>query len=141
MPKKVIHYECEICGRRYKTKQGAVNCEKRGTGINYPIGCIYGDHTRGMFYHNITFAIATNRVDRHTNLGSSWACRDNGAGDSLGLARCGGNSLRLTDHDGKISQYHPTFKRMVKWLESQKIPVTVWDGERAVLLEEWLNSR
>jgi len=141
MPKKVIRYECEICRSRYITRSGAIDCEKRGPGVSYPIGCIYGNHTKGVLYYNITFAVATNLIDGHGNWGSSWACRDSRAGDSLGSQKCGGNSLELTDYDGKISQHHPTFKRMVKWLESQEIPVTVWDGEKAVPLKEWLNSR
>jgi hypothetical protein len=76
-------------------------------------------------YNGITFAVATSVMNGHYLQGSMWATRDNGAGDSLGGERCGDGSLRV---HGVPNPNHPTFKRMVKFLQSQNIPVTVWSG-------------
>lgn len=135
--KKIIFYECELCRRRYTEKKHAEECE-RAKPPEYPIGCIYGDHKDSM-YKNITFAVAKNRFTGHLNVGSSWACRDNGYGDSLGENTCGGNSLMLDKYHANLDFNHPTFKRMVNWLKSQNIPITVWDGEKAVPLSEYMS--
>lgn len=145
MPKTVVRYECEICGLQYSKMNDAIDCEERGYGREYPIGCIYGDHTKGAFYKNITFAVAENRIGKgiraHLNDGCSWACRDNGSGDSLGNQRCGSSHLDLTYYnDKKLDQNAPHFKRMVAWLKNQNIPVTIWNGKEAVPYEEWINE-
>jgi hypothetical protein len=76
------------------------------------------------------------------NVGGSWACRDiPGVGDSLGEERCGSGDLSLQKYDGNLNPDHPTFKRMVDYLQSQGIDVTVWDGEKPVFLEKWLEER
>lgn len=132
--KKVIYYDCEICGSRHDTPKSALQCEARGYGEIYPIGCIYGDHSKDAFYGNITFAVARNDVwDNevghvtylaHVNSGASWACRDNGCGDSLDKNLCGGRSLNLEIYNEKdLDKNHPTFKRMVAYLKSKNIPI------------------
>ncbi len=152
--KKIIFYDCEICGARYggkdaddlEAKAAAAECEARGYGEKYPIGCIYGDHSEDAFYKNITFAVATNEVDNevghkariysHLNRGGSWACRENSA-DSLDDSLCGGTSLDLKNFSGKdLDRNHPTFKRMVAYLKSKNIPITIWDGQKAVPYED-----
>lgn len=139
--KKIVFYECEVCRQRYEDKKWAEKCEAKGNAKEYPIGCIYGNHEKGAFYENITFAVATNKTWRHMNEGASWACRDNGAGDSLGESMCSGNSLSLREHDSKLDRNHPTFKRMVKWLQENNIPVTVWDGMKAVPYKKWMKKQ
>jgi hypothetical protein len=132
MPKKIIQYDCDICKYRFNTWDSAVECEDRGHGEEYPIGCIYGDHTPGDMYANITFAVAKNEVTGHSNWGSSWACRDTGYGDSLGEETCGSPTLTLCYHHSYLNPLTPHFKRMVKWLRSQLIDITMWDGEKAI---------
>lgn len=134
--KKIVQYECDICRQRYSEKEEAEKCEARAFADEYPIGCMYGDHEKGSFYENITFAVATNDTDHHINLGASWACRDNGSGDSLGESLCSGNSLNLNNFDANLDFEHPTFKRMVEYLKSQNIPITIWDGENPVPFEK-----
>lgn len=128
-------YVCGICGYKYSERYDCLACEQKGHAVEYPIGCIYGDLRKGAFYEDITFAVAENIPDKmnpHLNNGGSWACRDNGSGDSLGDFMCGGSFLTLNEHNCFIDKNHPTFKRMVTWLESQDIPVSVWDGKKAV---------
>ncbi len=137
MVDKVELWECGICGYRYKTEAEAKQCEDRGPGKEYPIGCIYGDHTPGAMYEKITFAVAYNQVEpkgmyAHMNTGGSWACRDNGAGDSLGNSRCGGPTLFLNHHQCRIDPSSAHFIRMVNYLRKNQIEITVWDGEKAV---------
>jgi len=137
--KTINLFECEICGSKYDNEKEALKCEARGFAVEYPIGCIYGNNEKGSFYEHITFAVATNRYDRwnkHLNVGSSWACRDlEGIGDSLGEEKCCGSSLTLYENEGNIDRESPSFKRMVEWLKSQNIPITIWDGEKAIPYE------
>jgi len=142
MPTKIIQFDCNICKRRHSDKESAQICEDQGLGVEYPIGCIYANHEDGAFYQNITFAVAENLINKHYNNGGSWACRDIfGVGDSLGKQMCSGSSLDLNEYDSHIDIEHPTFKRMVEWLQSQNIDVTVWDGEKAVPLGKWLEGK
>lgn len=145
MPIKIIQYACEICGYIYggkkvdpeDAKRMAEECEDRGPIIEYPIGCMYGDNTEDSFYKNITLCVATNRecpTNAHINDGSYWACRDVGFGDSLDESMCSGCSLSLGKYDGNLDPTQDNFKRMVKWLRSQMIDITVWDGEKPVSL-------
>lgn len=132
-------YRCEICGSTYNDKVDAFECESRGEAVMYPIGLIHGNHSKDSMYSDITFAIAELSACGHANDSSKWACRDNGAGDSLGKQMCGnGNSVHLNKYDAKLNPDHPTFKRMVNWLKENKIPITVWDGEKPISLSDFL---
>ncbi len=124
-------YECEICGRQFAKRERAAECEGLSR-KEYPVGLIFGDHTPDAFYKDITFAVAKIRFFGHCNDSPRWACRDNGAGDSVGEEMCGGNFLELSEYDAKFSEDHPTFKRMVKFLKSQNIPITIWNGKEAI---------
>lgn len=140
--KTIILYQCEVCNRQYTNDDSAKTCEAREPAPVYPIGMIFGDHTPGDMYSDITFAIAENHVQEHYNNRSLWACRDTKHGDSLGTQMCGGASLApLFEHDAKLNPDTPHFKRMVAWLQSQGTPVTVWNGDKPVPLDEWLKSR
>ena len=88
-------------------------------------------------YENITFAVAQNRLELHSNLGYLWACRDTGAGDTLNEEMCSGGTLTLNEHYKYLDVETPHFKRMVKYLTEARIPITVWDGEKAVPYEEY----
>ena len=138
--KILTEYQCELCNMRYNDRGSAIRCEERGPGKEYPIGCMYGNHEKGDMYEDITFAVALNRVEGHANWGSSWACRDNGAGDSLGLRRCGGNSMRLNKHNGNLDPTQPHFIRMIKYLRSEMIEIMIWDGEKAVNYATWMRN-
>ena len=144
--KKIVKYQCEICFQVWEEKKNAEDCEARGLPEEYPIGCLYGTTNEpDSFYARITFAVARNimgtRMSGHMNMGSSWACRDiPGVGDTLGNLRCGSGSLSLSDYDANLDPEHPTFKRMVDWLQSQDIPVTVCDGEKAISLEQFMEK-
>jgi hypothetical protein len=138
MPRAVTYYECEICRRRFDSYDVAENCENRGPGIEYPIGCIFGEHTPGTLYSNITFAVAKNVIVEHVNRLSMWACRGtNGTSDSLGEHTCGGNIYK--PYTKNLDPNHPTFKRLVAYLQSENIPVTVWLGGSAITLADYMN--
>lgn len=133
----VTRYYCEVCDSSYDTPERALECEARGLAFDYPIGMIYGNHEQGAFYKNITFATAQGlRADGHSDLRSSWACRDNEYGDSLGKSTCAGSIFNVGQYSGKLNFEHPTFKRMVAYLKSQNIPITIWNGKEAVPYEE-----
>ena len=132
-----VKYKCMICTWSYNSLENAIECASRGYAPTYPIGCIYGNHKKGHMYENITFAVAQNRLELHSNLGYLWACRDTGAGDTLNEEMCSGGTLTLNEHYKYLDVETPHFKRMVKYLTEARIPITVWDGEKAVPYEEY----
>ncbi len=140
--KIITFYICETCGLRYKDRDAAIMCEAKGKAPVYPIGMIYGDHSPGAFYRDITFAVAGNQPSGHANEGASWACRNNHAGDSIDKQDlCGGTSLRPLPQDAPKAT-HPTFARMVKLLKSfgfTEDVITVWDGFKPVSLKEYVS--
>jgi len=124
-------YVCEICRQRYPTREMAERCEARGPGREYPIGMIYG-----LCDRDLVFAIISNNVQRHSNWPCFWVTRDNGASDTLGVdSICGGSSL---DHPCPPNPETPAFRRMIKFLRSRSIDITVWDGEKPVSLNNWM---
>ncbi len=146
--KIIVRYECEICQREYDKETKAIQCEMRGIPDLLPTGLILGGGS-GM-YKNITFAVAeayynTGPSGKHLADFCAWACRDTGAGDSLGKERCSGN--HLYDNESKFSGLeapdvnHPTFKRMVKYLKSQNIEPTIFNGKEIVPLNNYLKDR
>ncbi len=135
--KKIVTYMCEICHGESRVEKEIVDCEARGRAKAPPIGLIFGnasetDH-RDKKSIGITFCIAKVYVEGHGVDASLWACRDNGAGDSLGKELCGsGGGVNIY---GIPDMRHPTFKRMVKYLTKENIPITIWDGKEAVTIE------
>ncbi|MGB9825284.1 MAG: hypothetical protein ACPLRU_01310 [Desulfofundulus sp.] len=121
-------YQCEICGRVYRNREDAGKCEARGRAKVYPVGMLYSGG-----YKDIVFAVAKNYPEGHSNFFAAWAARDNGYGDNYGTEYCEGG-LVLYPPDPKL----PAFQRMVDYLTRCGIPVTVWDGEKPVPLEDWL---
>jgi hypothetical protein len=133
-------YRCEICGRDYDTPEKALECESKIIPV-YPAGMIFGDHTPGAFYEGITFCIAEYATFKHINESGLWACRsEKFNGDTLGKNLCGNGNLHLSHCHGRLDRNHPTFKRMVSYLTEQNIPITVWNGEKPVPLDEWLKK-
>ncbi|MCK4359142.1 MAG: hypothetical protein KAW92_10465 [Candidatus Cloacimonetes bacterium] len=132
--KKEILYVCEICGKKFKSASKAKECEKQGIPDKdkFPVGLIFNDPTApsDSFYKDITFAVAKVNVQGHYMGVSAWACRDNGAGDNLD-EYC---SYYPLDGKDEPNRNHPTFKRMVKALKKKRIPITVWNGKKAVKL-------
>jgi len=144
--KTEIKYICEICNAKYQEEESALACEARGVEIacDKPIGLIYGNHQSGEMYHNCTFAVAQHYrgdwgSERHRICFNSWACRENVYGDSLGNDKCEGSDLN--EWYAHLNPETPHFKRMVTYLESNDIPVTVWNGKRPVPLQEWLQNK
>lgn len=137
--KKVIYYECDICGARERIEDAIKACEARGLPFIPPVGLIFGNASeldgRDKKPIGITFAIAKIYQQGHGVDAAMWACRNNGAGDSLGKELCGsGNGLNLY---GVPDLHHPTFKRMVTFLTKENIPITIWDGKEAVPIETY----
>lgn len=129
-------YQCEICDRWYDTREDAEACENRGLAKAYPVGMLYGNHTPGEIYADITLAVADSRPTGHNNYVSAWACRSGGFGDSLGKEQCSsGFFTGLNEWSAKLNRFHPTFVRMVAYLRSQGITPTIWNGKEAVPLD------
>jgi hypothetical protein len=144
MPIKHEYWTCEICGAKEKTQAHALICEARGLPQEYPVGLIFGDSRPGAFYEGIVFAIFENKTEGHTNYPTLWACRtDRYTGDSLGEdVCCGGNNVRLNNEDSMVDPHSPEFLRMVRFLLNREdIEPTVWDGEQAIPLNNWLAAR
>lgn len=135
-----VYYRCEICNNRHATEQAAWDCENQGKPDVGPhlVGLIFGDNRPDAFYEDCVFALppkyATDEmiVSGHYLDSSFWACRDNGAGDSLGREFCGGNFLVFEpDQMSHIDIEMPAFNRMVNYLRSKEIipKLMMLDGE------------
>jgi len=129
------YYVCEVCHRTYDTLEAAEECENGIPLQSSPKGMIFGNHRIGTMYSEITFAVCKDGV--------AYACRDNQYGDSLG-----GKNGSLCDAEpckGRSNNYlditHPTFKRMVSFLQSKGIPVTIWDGEEVLSIEQYISRK
>lgn len=132
--KKIILYECEICGRKSSDATSILNCEALGRSTGYPVGTIFNNaSSRREFYSGITFAVAKCLPTGHFNQMLNWACRDNGGRDSIGKEYCGG--FTFLDGESSPDLNNPTCKRLVKFLESKGIVPKIWNGEKAVSLK------
>lgn len=131
-----VQYQCEICGAKYNLERNALHCEAQVI-PNYTIGLIFGDASDATNHHshNLTFCVAEYSTDKHQNDSALWACRDNGAGDSLGTELCGGMGLHLVKHDAVKDFWQPTFQRMVAYLSTIDVTPLVWDGTKEVPYE------
>ena len=115
MVKKRVEYECEICRSAFKNKKDADECEAKGVPKLYPIGMIfsYGDD-------EMVFVIIKQHPKNysHHHSYSTWACRDNGAGDNAkGKDFCG---LESWDRIFPPNKKLPAYERMIKALKANK---------------------
>ena len=125
------HYVCVICGTAWKTRSAALECEAKGKTVELPVGTIIGD-SDSNFYQRCVFAVARNVMKGHYNNPVIWVTRDNGGGDDL-------DAVCETDFDYSPTVYDlemPAFQRMVAFLRGQGIVPRVWDGEKAVPVED-----
>lgn len=139
--KKDIRYQCEICERYYASEVGAFECEQQGRQDLLPVGLIFGrpQSKKDHLDRNLTFCVADSWNDKHLRACAMWACRDNGAGDTLGRDLCGpGPYGQLPGKYQVPDRSHPTFVRMVAWLKKNKpeVRITVWDGTKPVSLRK-----
>lgn len=129
-------YQCEICNDKYENIRSAITCENQGVGPTYPIGMVFGNHRKNSMYKRITFSIAKVLYSGHHNDSALWACRDMKnffeKNDSLGNDMCGGGFVNLNKSDSNLNFKSPHFKRMVAYLKENKIPITIWNGEKAI---------
>lgn len=135
--KTILEYQCEICRSRYHTVEVALACEAKGQFdlSKFVVGLMFEYHHNG--YIGI-FSIPPDTVkpygrDGHMGTMSWWACRVSAQyGDSLGDEKCGGGGFYYSHPAGieNFKEWHKIteayvgcteFKRMVKWLKSQKI--------------------
>lgn len=135
--KKIEYFQCEICKSQFDSFEDAFECEKKPAPREYPKGLIFADNRKGAFYEEIIFCVAKNSVEGHVNNISLWACRNNKFGDSLGKDMCGSNnSATLNENSVHINRNMSEFGRMVKFLKDNGIPITMWNGNKAISLIE-----
>lgn len=132
--KTITRYQCEICGGTYSTAKEARGCEAQGIDPSYPVGLLSQEDKDGFYGPKLAFALAELHPHGHYATASLWACRDNGAGDSLGEYTCGsGNSYRPEEFREWWLKT-PPMKRLIAWLRSQNITPMVWVKGKAVAL-------
>ena len=125
------HYVCEICGTAWKTKAAALECEAKGRPVALPQGTIIG-YYGGDFYDKCVFAVARNVMKGHYNNPWIWIARDNSGGDDFDVVLQTYFDYSPTVYDLEM----PAFQRMVAFLRGQGIVPRVWDGEKAVPVED-----
>lgn len=145
--KQIIKYECEICGQKFDTEEGATTCEAKGIFNEkmYPAGLMWEYHHHGFvgifsLPKNVKKATESIYNKNHVGDSSYWACRTNGyPGDSLGKQLCGGDYFysNKEEFDQWKKHHHiasektksPEFKRMVQFLKSQRITPSYYTPE------------
>jgi len=133
-------YECEICGKISVNKDSIQRCENKGR-FNIESAPKYV-MIQQDFYKNITFCVITyEKFNNHFGEPILWACRDNGYGDSLGKEKCYRqhlikNSEYFSEYDAVKDFKSDHFKRMVKYLRENNLPVQYWDGKEIKLYNE-----
>lgn len=136
MARHLEQWQCATCGRKYQKQEGAEACEKVVPAV-YPVGCMYSHYAARK---EDTFAVAVNRMNGHQNNGGSWWSRDENAGKAFvgheHTCADGSGQLKLEPSDRHVDLDLPSCQRMIEWLKSQGITPTVWDGEKAISLEE-----
>jgi hypothetical protein len=135
----IIEYQCDICKNKSVSKEYAEKCEARGIPDILPIGCIDGDNTPGSFYSKCIFAIATiNKPQGHNRMQGCWGWRDNYSVDNgpRAYGLCNTDNFYHIGVPAKINRETPMFKRMIEDLKKEGITPTIWNGEKAVPLEE-----
>lgn len=129
-------YKCDICGKTSENISVIEECEKEGIpnlDEVLSLNVIY----QGKTYENITFLTKKAELfdgNNHLYNVSGYATRDNGHGDSLG------DEMFSEPHlyrDFFFKKHHEVydfksdhFKRMVKWLIDNNLPVKYWNGEK-----------
>lgn len=139
--KKIINYQCEVCGNIYETETDAVKCEKKG-----PVNL--DKWKPGLLYRYIwnsemggIFALAHVRVSsysKHNVVGSFWACRNWSSyiegGDNLGPNfYCTGPELSDDFNSGITSAdlELPEMGRMLEYLKSIGVEPYIMIGGHA----------
>ncbi len=111
-------------------------CEGKVLAV-YPVGCMYACR---HFHTEDTSAVAANRIVAHENNGYSWWSRDEDVHKAFvgheHTTSSGSGQLKLGMSDRHVDLDLPSCVRMIEWLESQGITPTVWDGKKAISLEE-----
>ena len=145
---KVV-YSCDVCGRTYDTFDEAKYCETRkNRQKDYPQGLIFGCHVKdeGMDqYINITFAVKDVVICRWNPHGiniHAYACKN--INDSCHNYECAFTEIPKYTYAAVTDPGNPSFKRMVKLLQSKGITPTVWNGKKPISLEKheklWANK-
>lgn len=132
---EIRHY-CDICKNWYESQSDCLECEAKGIPEPAPIGVIeMGD--KGDFYdHRLAFASAGSTVHGHSRAVHYWACRDTGAGDSLGDEHCGmGSDLAMKEFK-KDWLNRPPMIRLLAWMKKNKITPLVCVGGKIIKLSE-----
>ena len=136
------YYVCEVCQRHHDIMESAEKCENAIPPQFPPKGMVFGNHRSGAMYSDITFAISIAEMKGHFIRCASYACRSIKYGDSLGDV---GGLCDAAPSKGKLNNYldplHPTFIRMVSFLQSKGISVTVWDGEEVLTLIQYMSIK
>ncbi len=139
-------YSCEKCGRTYDTFDEAKYCEERkDRSKDYPAGLMFGCHLKGVGmdqYVHITWAVDyvnTCKWNPHFITINTSACKDEHP-TSVDVEQrvydCSWAEIPKYTHASVMDPGHPTFKRMVEFLQAKNIVPTVWDGNKPISLEE-----
>lgn len=138
----IERFRCPFCERTYERKSDADACAAKGPLCPLPTGLIFqAKHGSEGYSEDVFYAIAEPRQMAGTVFYQShefdyllWVTRDNGKPDVLGQQTEGGFRIAPRARQHRPNLRHPAFWRMVSWLDSQKIPVTFWDGEKPAVL-------
>lgn len=147
--KTLSKYQCELCYAVYDEKEIAERCEARGIPTPWPMGMIFANHRAGDF-KDYTYCVMREKVKEHDTVHNPTLYTISCNAERFTPVITGTQSpaivASLFNHSlcrqqATVDPSTASFKLMVKNLNERNIPITVWDGEKPVPLEEWYKVR
>ena len=130
--KTITKYVCEICEKCFLEQKDAEACEKKGKKEPFHVGMIFANHLPNHLSQNYTYAIASSVQVKHSLYSRMWFCNDK----DHHHFKTEGTPITYFEHpynkNHHININHVSFKIMVDFLNAWRIPITLWDGEKAV---------
>jgi hypothetical protein len=120
-------YQCEICGREFRTAARAEACEAKGPPPVYPAGLVYAS---GGAPDTFCYAVRSCVPAGHGSRVASYSVSTVKGSDRRVTETYAIEGLQL----GPRHAARPgteAFRRMVDFLTGLNLPVTFWDGGRA----------
>jgi hypothetical protein len=140
----ISRFACEVCGAEFADADSALACEAAPVVPAYPAGMVFAAGT------GWTLAVAepnTPERDHGRLFRAGWSCHDY-------YERRGATPVPDDLPDGETLAWgapllpgnrpdpgDPTFERVLSRLRRAGVPVTIWDGDLAVSLADYLANQ
>jgi hypothetical protein len=133
--KKLITYQCEICGGKFVAEEGAVRCESRGLSKEYPVGLIYAYMLADGKDPLIIMVLTKFQRNDHYFDGTVWAARDWKDKPPKESDNADHEGCEFSEPRYAPPQDSPAFKRAIQFCVRKGLTPQIWDGEKIIPYE------